>query len=64
LDDALAGFRLGLRVKKEREGRFGGESVDVSVDFLDVEKDAGEGGGEVERSVRRVVGGCHEGIGK
>lgn len=49
---------------KEGEGGFGGEGVDMSVNFLDVEKDTGEGGGEVEQGVGRVVGSCYERIGK
>ena len=63
-DDALAGFRPGLRVGEEREGGFGGEGVDVGVDFLDVEEDARQRGGEVERGVGRIVRRRHERVGE
>lgn len=36
----------------------------MGVDFLEVEEDAGEGGGEVERGVGGVVGAGYEGGGE
>lgn len=44
-------------------GILGCEGVDVRVDFLDVEEDAGERGGEVEGCVGGVVGLVDEGVG-
>ena len=38
--------------------------MDVGVDFLDVEEDTGERGGEVEGRVCRVVGCENEGVGE
>ena len=64
LQDALGGGGAGGGVGEEREGGFGAEGVDVGVDFLDVEQDAGERGGEVEGRVGGVVGRCDEGIGE
>lgn len=51
-------------VGEEWEGGGRGEGVDVGVDFLEVEEDAGEGGGEVERGVGGVVGAGYEGGGE
>jgi len=51
-------------VREQGERRGGGEGVDVGVDFLDVEEHTGEGGGEVEGGIGRVVGAEDEGVGE
>lgn len=59
-EDVGCGGVGGCGVGEEGEGGGGGEGVDVGVDFLEVEEDAGERGGEVDGGVGGVVGGGYE----
>ena len=62
--DALCGGGAGGGVGEQGERGLRAEGVDVGVNFLDVEEDAREWGGEIEGCVGGIVGRGDEGVGE